>query len=182
MFSLKVDNEIELGLLELRHAQLLVELNSENRTYLREWLPIIGNLTTLEEFQTFIKAGLKRFAENDGWQSGIWYRGELAGCINYRFFNWTVKQTELSYWLGQSFTGKGIMTRAARKLTEYAFDELGMNRVEIRCATGNMASRAVPERLGFTQEGILRQNFWKYDHWLDSVVYSMLAAEWEQKR
>lgn len=178
MFSLKVDDEIELGLLESRHAPPLLDLTLQSREHLREWMPLLGNLQTVEETGDFIKAGLKRFSENNGCQLGIWYKGELAGTIGYKHWHWETRQTELVYWLGLPFTSHGIMTRATRKLVEYAFGELGLNRVEIQCATGNQASRAVPERLGFVQEAILRQVFWKYDHFLDLVVYGMLANEW----
>ena len=179
MFCLKVDDEIVLGLLEERHAQLLLDLNEASREHLRKWLPHIGNLNTVEETRQFILTWLKRFSENNGFLAGIFYNDELAGCSVFRYYDWNVRQTEIGYWLGQPFTGRGIITRSTRKMVKYAFEELKMNRVEIRCATGNVESRAVPERLGFMQEGLLRQAFWKYDHWLDTAVYSMLASDWK---
>jgi ribosomal-protein-serine acetyltransferase len=60
----------------------------------------------------------------------------------------------------------------------YAFDQYHLNKVEILCATGNTRSRAIPERLGFTQEGIIRQGERFHDHYNDLVVYGMLASEW----
>ncbi len=72
------------------------------------------------------------------------------------------------------------MTAACRKLIDYAFDELKMNRVEIRCAAANARSRAVPERLGFQQDGILRQSEWLHDAFVDLVVYSTLTGEWQR--
>ena len=54
----------------------------------------------------------------------------------------------------------------------------GMNRVEIRCATGNKKSCAIPERLGFTFEGIQRNGGWLYDRFVDYRIYSILANEW----
>jgi ribosomal-protein-serine acetyltransferase len=50
--------------------------------------------------------------------------------------------------------------------------------MEIHCAAGNARSRGVPERLGFQQEGVLRQTGWLYDHFVDHVMYGMLAMEW----
>lgn len=179
MFTLKVDHEIELGLLEERHAQLMFELNDASRAFLREWLPIISNLKTVEENRAFIRAALKRLSENNGFQAGIWFRGELAGGIGFRFYDWNTRTTEIGYWLGQPFTGHGIITRAARKMVDYAVNDLGLNRVEIRCATGNTASRAVAERLGFKLEGVLRQNFRLYDDLVDVAVYSVLAEDWK---
>ena len=182
MFKLKVDDEVELGLLEERHAQILLDLNEQNRDHLREWLPIYGNLKTLEENLNIIKEGLKRFSENNGFQAGIWYKGELAGIFICKYYDWKAKQTEFGYLLGKAYTGKGIMTRVTRKMTDYAFKELGLNRIEIRCGTGNTASRAVPERLGFVQEGILRQSFRLYDQFVDTALYSMLASEWKDQK
>lgn len=181
MFSLKVDDEIELGLLEERHAQAVFELTDRNRVYIREWLPWVDFTNSAEDSKDFIKRSLKQFAENNGFQVGIWYQGELAGCMGYLYWHWPTRRTEIGYWLGQNYTGHGIMTRATRKLTEYAFSELGLNRVEIRCNPGNLKSRAVPERLGYTQEGILRQVGLLVDRVDDLVIYGMLAAEWGQK-
>jgi ribosomal-protein-serine acetyltransferase len=52
--------------------------------------------------------------------------------------------------------------------------------VEVRAAPGNRRSRAIPERLGFRQEGILRDAEWLYDHYVDLVVYAMLADDWPE--
>jgi ribosomal-protein-serine acetyltransferase len=61
----------------------------------------------------------------------------------------------------------------------YGLHDLGLNRVEIRAAEFNTRSRAIPERLGFTQEGIIRQAEWLYDYYVDHVVYGMLSEEWK---
>jgi ribosomal-protein-serine acetyltransferase len=70
------------------------------------------------------------------------------------------------------------MTRSCRAIITYLFNELKLNRVEIRAAEFNMKSRSVPERLGFVQEGIVRQEEWINDHYVDHVIYGMLAKDW----
>jgi ribosomal-protein-serine acetyltransferase len=70
------------------------------------------------------------------------------------------------------------MTEAVRALTTLAFDEWRLNRIEIRVATENERSAAVPERLGFVREGVLRQVERHADGFKDNVVYSMLSEEW----
>ncbi|MEN1761147.1 GNAT family protein [Anoxynatronum sibiricum] len=57
-----------------------------------------------------------------------------------------------------------------------------LNRVEIRCATGNHKSRAIPQQLRFVAEGVLREAEWLYDHYVDHVVYAMLASEWKSEK
>ena len=70
------------------------------------------------------------------------------------------------------------MTMACRAVLDYAFGELGLNRVEIWCAVDNARSRAIPERLGFTHEGTTRQSQWLSDHHVDEAVYGRLASDW----
>jgi ribosomal-protein-serine acetyltransferase len=70
------------------------------------------------------------------------------------------------------------MTKVVRALTDYALKELGLHKVEIRAAVGNKKSRSIPERLGFVNEGCIRQAEWLYDHYVDHVVYGILAEEW----
>jgi ribosomal-protein-serine acetyltransferase len=181
MFSLRVDDEIELGLYEERHAPALFDLTDRSRAHIREWLPWVDGTTGVEASRNFIKISRKQYAENDGFAVGIWYKGELAGTASFHYFHWPTRRTEIGYWLGKEFTGKGIMTRAVKKLVEYGFAELGLNRIEIRCAPANHKSRAIPERLGFAEEGTLRQAGFIHDNILvDLVVYGLLKDEWRK--
>src|SRR6267378_3375084 len=164
---LHVDDDIELCLLEERHAQELFDLVDANRAHLRAWLPWVDYETSVEDSKAFIKSALRQFASNDGFQLGIRYRGQLAGLIGYHPINWSNRKVEIGYWLAESFQGRGLMTKACKTLITYAFDELGLNKVSVQCATGNSRSCAIPKRLGFTREGILRDAEWLYDHYVD---------------
>lgn len=178
MFSLIVDDQIQLNLLEERHAEALFVLVDEQRAYLRKWLPWLDDNRTPADSKAFIKSSLEQFARNDGFQVAIRYQGQLVGVIGYLAIAWATRSTEIGYWLAEPFQGRGIMSRACRFLVGYAFNELGLNRVQIHCAVENRKSCAIPERLGFKNEGILRQSGWLYDHFIDHVVYSVLAEEW----
>ena len=92
--------------------------------------------------------------------------------------NWANRSTSIGYWLGERYRGSGVMTKSCKAFVEYAFRELNINRVEIRCAEKNLRSRAIPERLGFVNEGMIREAEWLYDHYVDHVVYGILAREW----
>lgn len=179
MFTIAAGENLKLGLLEERHAERVFALTDANRARLRQWLPWLDYTQTSEDSRIFIRKSLHQFANNDGFQAGIWYKGELAGMISYQFLDWSDRKTEIGYWLGAEFEGKGLMTQACRTMVDYAFTELGLTRIIILAATENVRSRAVPERLGFTQEGVLRQAEWLYDHFVDLAQYSMLADEWK---
>jgi ribosomal-protein-serine acetyltransferase len=103
-----------------------------------------------------------------------------VGVAGFNSINWSNKTAYIGYWLGEGFQGNGIMTKVAKALTDYAFIELGLNKVEIRAAVENKKSRSIPERLGFKNEGCIRQAEWLYDHYVDHVVYGILADEWDR--
>jgi ribosomal-protein-serine acetyltransferase len=178
MFRLPLGDDAELRLLEMRHAEELFTLVDQNRFYLRQWLGWVDTNQSIADTRNFIRGGLQQFANSNGLQAGIWFQGTLAGVISHNYIDWHNSRTELGYWLGAPFQGRGLMTRACRALIDYSIDELRLNRVEILCAAGNTKSRAIPERLGFTQEGIFRQAEWLHDHFVDLVVYAMLADDW----
>jgi ribosomal-protein-serine acetyltransferase len=177
-FIVPVDGEIELQILEEWDAQRLYQLIDGNRAYLRQWLPWVDYETSVEDSRRFVLHCLQHYLDNEGFTLGIRFHSQLAGVIGYHSINWPDRKVEIGYWLGADFQGQGIMTRACRAAVRYACEKLLLNRVTILCATGNQRSRAIPERLGFTEEGTLREAEWLYDHFVDLVVYSLLAREW----
>ncbi|CRK82086.1 GNAT family N-acetyltransferase [Neobacillus massiliamazoniensis] len=179
MFVHKIDEDLSLKLMELKDADWIFKLTNESREYLREWLPWLDFTIKPEDTVEFIKMCLKGFSENKSLNTVILFKGEIVGVAGFNNINWSNKTAYIGYWLGEGFQGNGIMTKVAKALTEYAFIELGLNKVEIRAAVENKKSRSIPERLGFKNEGCIRQAEWLYDHYVDHVVYGILANEWE---
>jgi ribosomal-protein-serine acetyltransferase len=178
MFSLKVDAESSIHLLEARHAEELFALTDRNRLYLRQWLPWLDQVTEVDHTTSFIEGTLRQFSEGNGFQGGLWYRGKFVGVAGLHGIARHHRTTSIGYWLGEEYQGRGLMTRAVARMLDHLFGELGLNHVEIKAATGNLKSRAIPERLGFVLEGVLRNREWLYDHFVDHAVYGMLASEW----
>jgi ribosomal-protein-serine acetyltransferase len=179
LFSHQVNQDIQLRLLETRDAEPLFALLDQSRSYLREWLPFVDESRTVQNTVDFIQSGLQKYASNKGVELGIWYCGELAGVIGTHSINWINRSTSIGYWLGEKFQGHGIMTNSCRALIDFLFKEYGLNRVEIRVAPENLKSRAIPERLGFQNEGCIRQAEWLYDHFVDHIIFGMLAQDWK---
>ena len=178
MFTHKIDDQTELRLIEMQNADELNQVVTQSYEHLIRWEGWLKPDHTLEDTKKFIKRNLLQFAENGGFEILIWHKGKVAGQIGYNYFDWINRKTEIGYWLGESFQRKGLVTRACRALIEHAFGDLKLNRVEIRCGFHNIRSRAVPERLGFKQEGVLREAEWLHTDFVDLVVYGMLASEW----
>ncbi|PSR24532.1 MAG: RimJ/RimL family protein N-acetyltransferase [Sulfobacillus thermosulfidooxidans] len=178
MFSYPINEDVSLRLLEVRDAEPLYAVLRESESYLRRWLPFLDNVHSVQDIIQFIESGLARYAHNNGGEIGIWYHQQFAGVVGIHFINWTNRTTSLGYWLGEKFQGHGIMTQACGALIRILFEEYDLHRVEIQAAVDNMKSRAIPERLGFRQEGVLRQTEWLYDHYVDHVVYGLLKDDW----
>ncbi|SUM04608.1 ribosomal-protein-L7p-serine acetyltransferase [Staphylococcus devriesei] len=100
--------------------------------------------------------------------------------IGLHYLDLVNKRTSIGYYLAEQFQKKGIMTRCTKALIKYIYEEFNINRVEICMSTQNPKSRAIPERLGFTQEGILRSDERLQGEFSDSYVYSLLRYEYEQ--
>ncbi len=179
MFEYQVDGDIILRLLEPRHAAALFALVETNRGHLRRWLPWLDTNIEVSDTLRFIHRTQRQFADNAGFVAGIWYGGEIAGVIGHNRIDWENRISWPGYWLAEGFGGQGIMTKSCHALISHAFSELDLNRVDIRCAVENRKSRAIPERLGLRQEGVIRQAEWLYDEFVDHVVYGVLTSEWQ---
>jgi ribosomal-protein-serine acetyltransferase len=177
-FSLPVDSGLELRCFEDADAAPLFALVDANRAHLRRWLPWVDGIATAEDERAFIGRARTQFEGSDGPSFGIWEHGALVGAIGLLPIDHANRATEIGYWLAEVAQGRGIITRACRALLGHCFSELGLHRVAIQCATGNMRSAAIPRRLGFRLEGTLREAEWLYDRWVDHHVYATLEDEW----
>jgi ribosomal-protein-serine acetyltransferase len=174
----QIDEHLVLRLLATTDARELFELTDTDRARLRRWLPWVDGTTSVANSEAFVRAALRQVVNRQGFQAAIVIDGAIAGVIGHHQISWANRSTSLGYWLAAAHEGHGIMTRACRVLVQHAFTELDLHRVEIRCATGNTRSAAIPERLGFRREGVVREAEWLYDHFVDHVVYGLLRSEW----
>jgi ribosomal-protein-serine acetyltransferase len=179
-FRYIIDQETELRLLEEEHTEELYALTEENREYLREWLAWVDNIESVSDTRRYIQSAVHQFNDDRGFQAGIWFQGNLAGIIGYQNMDWLNRSAAVGYWVGAGFQGNGLATNACGALVDWAFREWRLNRVEIRCAVENHRSRAIPERLGFTEEGMAYQAEWLYDGFVDLVIYGILARDWNK--
>ncbi|WP_284140626.1 GNAT family protein [Virgibacillus sp. LDC-1] len=179
-FYYEVDEEITLRLLTAKDAPALFAITDRSRHYLKEWLPWLDQTTEVADSKQFIENSFHLFAERTGLTAGIFYQEELVGVVGYNSFDWRNQIGYIGYWLAVDYQGKGIMSRAVSAMINYGFHVLQLNRIDIRAAYENKKSRAIAERLGFTKEGQIRQAEWLYDHYVDHIVYGMLAQDWGQ--
>ncbi len=182
MLSLKVDEEIFLKELEIKNANALFELIDSGRIYLREWLSWVDETNAIEDSILYIQSVSQGDVYTGRYVLEIWYKNKFAGLIDFHNGNKINMAIEIGYWLGERYQGKGIITRSCKKCIDYAFEEMGFNRIIIKCAVGNLKSQAIPKRLGFKFEGIEREGQILNGRFIDLVVFSKLKREWSQIR
>jgi ribosomal-protein-serine acetyltransferase len=178
MFSAPLRDGFDLRLLEERHATEMVATIDRNREHLRQWLPWVDATRTVDDALAFIRSSLEIFAAHQGFTNAIWYRDQVAGVVGTHRIDSRNRRAELGYWLAREFEGRGVVTDACRLSVIRLFDEMDLNRVEIRCAAGNAKSIAIPRRLGFKLEGTLRDAELVNGRYHDLLVYGMLKSEW----
>jgi ribosomal-protein-serine acetyltransferase len=169
-----------LRLLEESDAQELSALIDENRAYLSRWMPWAA-AQCLEDTRQFIQRARRQLADNDGFQTGVLVERQLIGVVGFHAVDWPNRATSIGYWLAERHQGKGTMTRAVQVLVDHALNDWRLNRVEVRVAPENVRSRALVQRLGFSEEGVLHEAELVGERYLDSVVYAMLAADWASR-
>jgi ribosomal-protein-serine acetyltransferase len=176
--TIKVDDSISLELLDDIHAVPILNIIEANRDYLKEWLPWVDNMQIIDDFKNYIAKCKKQHVEGSDLGYVIILKKTVVGRIGLHNIDQQNKIASIGYWLDENYTGKGIISKSCKAIINYAYNTLNLNRIEIKCDTGNNKSRSIPEKLGFKKEGILRQAEMVNNTFIDLYVFSMLKNEW----
>lgn len=181
MFFYRIDSETSLTQLEPTDGDELFAVIDANRRHLRQWLGWVDAMRSPADSRSFVQSTIERHARDGSFQCAIRVNDYIAGVIGYLWIDRSNRVTQIGYWLAADYQGRGIMTRACRALTHHAFTALALNRVEIAAAPENRRSCAIPERLGFVEEGLHREAEWLYDRYVDNRYYAMVYGDWQAR-
>jgi ribosomal-protein-alanine N-acetyltransferase len=87
------------------------------------------------------------------------------------------KRAELAYWVGKPYWGQGYATEAARRVVQFGFEELQLNRIFAAAMTKNPGSYNVMRKIGMKEEGMFPQHVLKWGEYEDLVFYGMVRSE-----
>lgn len=161
-------------------AKLLTDAVNESREHLKPWMPWANDETvTVADRVKALQSFRGRFDLGESYVYGIFNPEEtrlLGGTgLHTRIGE---NQFEIGYWIHKDFVNQGLVTESSAALTKVAFEIIRVHRVEIHCDPTNLASAAVPRKLGYTHEGTLREKTSFLDRWSDSMVWGMLESEY----
>jgi ribosomal-protein-serine acetyltransferase len=177
-----IDSSTALRVLDEADSGELFELTDANREYLRRWLPWLDAVTREADTRQFLKTVIAQRQAGRGPTFGILRGAALAGVVGFLPIDRVNRVGEIGYWLAEAHQGCGIMTECCRFVVRYGFETLDLNRIQIAAATENARSRAIPERLGFSFEGVLRAREHLNDAFVDHAMYSQLRDEFAALR
>ncbi|MFJ3694224.1 GNAT family N-acetyltransferase [Streptomyces sp. NPDC090052] len=182
MFAISLGEGAELGLLEPWQAADYLAHIDRGREFIGQYIGLADAARDLPSARAFLQSFADKQAADGGRLFGIRLDGTLVGGVLFPQFDAATGCCEVGCWLEPAAAGRGLVTRAARVLIDWAVHERGMHRVEWHVDPGNTGSINVAKRLGMVREGVLRQNHPHRGTRHDTEVWSVLAPEWKAHR
>lgn len=175
--KIKVDEKLYLLPLADGDANIIFDAIDKNRSFLRKWLPFVDTTKSVKFTQAFVNSIIDDVERRQEIFT-IWYNDDFAGLIGLKEIDYLNRKLEIGYWLIENKTKKGIMTLAVERIIKFVFENLEMNRIQIKCGVGNIPSSSIPKSLSFSFEGIERQGEKHPNKYIDLEIYSLLKSEW----
>ncbi|MFF6773469.1 GNAT family N-acetyltransferase [Streptomyces sp. NPDC012637] len=177
LFGHDLTDSAQLRPLEPWQAQEFATYVDRVRPHLAPWLPWAHFIVDADSACQFLQRYADTQSQDGGRIFGIWVDGELEGGALFRIFDVPTGVCEMGVWLSPDAQGKGLVTRAARHLADWALHVRGMHRVEWRVTPANTRSIAVAKRLGMQHEGTLREVFAFNGVRQDLEIWALLAED-----
>ncbi len=118
-----------------------------------------------------------------GFGFGVFVDGAFAGEMNLSSVQrGPFQNCYVGYWIDEALAGNGYTPEALVVVMRFAFEDLGLHRVQIAIIPRNSASRRVVDKLGIREEGVAVRYLEINGAWEDHVRYAVTAEEWEQRR
>jgi ribosomal-protein-serine acetyltransferase len=139
-------------------------------------------MRNLQQFREFVKDANKKAGQGLEIGCVIKLNNELAGRSGIYNIDNSKGSATIGYWIAEAHQGKGLITSSCRALIQHSFNVLQLKQLEIRCATNNVKSMAIAERLNFCRSGIIKNGEFFNHGFIDLFIYSLSKAEWQQQR
>jgi [ribosomal protein S5]-alanine N-acetyltransferase len=134
-------------------------------------------------FEARCEASDRERMNGSAYRFGIFADAQFSGEINLGSIQrGAFQNVYIGYWIDEACAGQGYMPEALVTAMRFAFDELGLHRVQVSIIPRNWSSRRVVEKLGIRNEGIAERYLEINGVWEDHVRYAITAEEWRERR
>lgn len=176
------DDGAELRPLEPWQADEFFAHIERGRDYIGRYVGLPDAAQDVGSARAFLQAYADKAAADAGRIYGIWLDGTLVGGVLFRTMDPAAGNCEAGCWLEPSAAGRGLVTRAATVIIDWAVEVRGLHRVEWHVSSANEASIKVAKRLGMTYEGTQRESYLYRGARQDMELWSVLAPQWRKHR
>jgi len=181
MFSLEINKELKLALVEPSFATRYLELVEYERDYLSQMLAWPAHAHSEEFFLTFIENSIQDYEKGISLTCAMIFQNELVGNVSLNKIDHPLKKAEIGYWLSSKYQGNGLVTKSVSSLINYSFCTLNLDKVQISAAKENQSSRAVAERLQMSLEGLITNSENINGRIVDHAIYGLNKRQWEKR-
>lgn len=181
-FDSRFTDRFELRPFQKRDAEPLYEAVTASIPELAKFLPWASSAYGRMDSTRFTRDSIRAYKEQRAYDFAIRTRENPRrhiGNVSIWFVSRGFRSGEVGYWVRTDESRTGIATEVAARMVQIGFEELKMHRIVLRIAVGNHPSERVAEKLGFTREGILREELEVHGKWLDHTAYSLLEHEYK---
>jgi RimJ/RimL family protein N-acetyltransferase len=160
---------------DVQHYYLFV---NDNRARIAEYFPLTNSSTTdCKKTRKFVKEKIKMRKAKAFYSFLIKDKSRVIGTIFLKNIDWKVLKSECGYFIDHEYEGKGITSKALKFITDFAFNEVGLNKLYLRIAEENIASKRVAEKNNFQLEGKLREDFkTSSGNYIDVLYFGLLKS------
>ncbi|AHV96971.1 GNAT family N-acetyltransferase [Paenibacillus sabinae] len=141
----------------------------------------LESFTNIEQAEELIDRWNQKFERNQGIRWGITLRSESRVIGTCGFHGWMKNhyKAEIGYELTPEYWRQGYMSEVIQKAIEFGFNNLGLNRIQAFVEPENVGSRRVLEKIGFSEEGTLKEHFYWRNRFVDTVIYALLKKDYK---
>lgn len=158
-------------------GQLVNQAIKDSYNELKPWMPFAQSIPAVEETEENLRTAFINFHKRDSFRFLIFLKNsnEFIGTVSLQGINWDIPKGEIG-WINTKFSGNGYITEAVKAVSNLGLVDLHFNRIEIRVESTNIKSRRIPEKLGFTLEGILKNDDLSADGKIltDTCIYALI--------
>jgi ribosomal-protein-serine acetyltransferase len=143
---------------------------------LKKWMSWASSSTpqTSAEYAHRAEAG---WSDGTNWDWTVFFGEEVAGTVGLNRYDELWRSCNLGYWIRSDLAGGGLATEASRAVVDFAFEQIGLNRLELVADVDNAASIRVAQKLGFRHEGIKREGAFVDGRGVDVHMFGLIASD-----
>lgn len=171
------DGEIVVRPLRAGDIPAVCEAALESIPEISRWMPWCHADYSIEDTKSFILSRREAWDRDAEYTFGSFRAGRFLGGVGLSFINRIHLMANLGYWVRSTETGRGVASSAVRLVARFGFEHLGLQRIEILAATGNLPSQRVAEKAGAVKEAVLRKRLRLKGEPVDAVLYSLVAED-----